>query len=177
MPSPERNQYSNKESAKVNNGLDFGIPESTDTSPAPSSDTSPISQQNSSNSPPDPSSAFASNLPSVDIEFSLLSTPPVAPEPKPSLGRLIHRLLHPPQHAFPHGTFSIQWVIGAVVYRHFEFRDSDERWVLKRDSGLRERGREMGTPVVLWEWLTGNGEGSASDLGVMLTPESFKELR
>jgi hypothetical protein len=168
-PSPERNQYSNKESGKVNSGLDFGLSGSTDTSLTASSEEPAVR--------PDSSSPFASNAPAVDIDFSLLCPPPVAREPQPSLEKLVHRLLHPPPHAFLHGSFSIQWVIGAVGYRHFTFRNSDERWVLRPESGLTERGRALGIPVVLWEWLAGGEDGgSASELGVVLTREFFEGL-
>jgi hypothetical protein len=172
MPRPERNQYSNKESAKVNSGLDFGLPQSTDTA------TLDSGIELGSPSVPDVSSVCLSNRPVVAVDFSLLSLPPALPEPQPSLQRLVHRLLHPPAHAFPHSTLSIQWIIGAVGYRHFGFRTSDERWVLKRDSELRNRGKELGIPILLWEWLAGDNEGAtATEQSLCLTRAFFSELR
>jgi hypothetical protein len=168
-PSPERNQYSNKESGKVNSGLDFGFGLSDSTATHTSSAASEA---------PDTQKAFYSNAPAVAIDLSLLCPPSVVLEPQPSLEKIVHTLLHPPLHAFVHGTLSLQWVIGAVGYTHFMFRDSDERWVLRADSGLRERGREAGIPGCLWEWLAGGELGEvgkgASELGIVLTRGFFE---
>jgi hypothetical protein len=150
MPNPERIQYSNKESAKVNAGID------------------------TAHGMTNVRTAFSTNMPVVHIDFSQLSIPIVQAEPKPSTEALVHRLLNPPRHAFVHGMISMHWVIGALGREHIAFRNSDERYVLARDSGLR---KELSIPALYLEWLCGDNEdASATELGVYLTPEYFDEI-
>ena len=165
MPSQDRNLYSNKESCKVNTGLDHNVGSSNE---EPMEDTV--------------QGPFSTNTPAVDINFSLLTAPTIAPAPAPSIAQLAHRLLHPPPHAFVHGILSMQWVISAVGHAHIEFRESDERYVLSADSQLRERGVELGVPVMYLEWLCGgasrDGDGeSAAEQSVNLTRAFFEALR
>ncbi|KAH9860362.1 hypothetical protein J1614_011693 [Plenodomus biglobosus] len=160
MPSPERNRYSNKESAKVNAGFYMGALDQDECE---------------DDDPKNVVTAFASGAPAVDIDFSQLVIPVVAPEPPPTAEQHVRRLLHPPPHAFPHGVLSIQWAIGAGGgLRHFVFRNSDERYILKPDSELRTRGAELGLPGLYLEWLCGNDESiTAVEQGMYLTPEFF----
>ncbi|KAA8623180.1 hypothetical protein PtrSN002B_007094 [Pyrenophora tritici-repentis] len=156
MAHPERNMYSNKESFKVNAGLYF--------------------DQNTSADPP---SVFQIGAPVIDMDFSLL-VPPVGTVEKPTSEELVHRLLSPPPHAFLHGLLSIQWVIGSVGAENFDFRDSDERYVLAQGSELRIHGKELGLPAAYLEWLCGGEEDMevmSSDQGVCLTSQFFKGLR
>jgi hypothetical protein len=159
MPSPERNRYSNKESAKVNAGLHFGKTESDGGKAC------------------DVSGAFNTNIPAVDIGFSKLFIPIVAPEAAPRVETLVRRLLRPPPYAFVHGMLSTQWVIGVVGQRHVDFRSTDERYVLATHSQLRTRGSALGLPALYMEWLCGDhDESSATEQGIYLTPEYFQEL-
>ncbi|CCT61091.1 hypothetical protein IAQ61_001646 [Plenodomus lingam] len=163
MPDPARNQYSNKESAKVNAGFDMGA-----------QDQDEMQEDESKNV----ASAFASNMPAVDIDFSQLIVPIVAPAPASTAEQLVQRLLNPPPHAFLYGVLSMQWAIGAVgQLRHFVFRNSDERYILKEDSAVRTRGAELGLPAMYLEWLCGDDESvTASEQGIYLTPRFFQEL-
>ena len=155
MPSPERNQYSNKEAAKVNAGIGFGSEETAET----------VQQ-----------GPFSTNVPAVEIDFSKLVISIIAREPKPSTKQLVSLLLQPPRHAFVYWTLSMQWVTGAIGHHSFEFREDDERYVLAADSDLRKRGVELGLPAIYVEWLCGDdSETTASDLGVYLTPEFFEQ--
>jgi hypothetical protein len=150
MPNPERIQYSNKESAKVNAGID------------------------TNDSMTNMQTAFSTNKPVVHIDFSQLIIPAVQAEPKPDTEALVQRLLNPPRHAFVHGTISIHWVIGVVGREHIAFRNSDERYVLALDSALR---KELSVPALYMEWLCGDDEeASATELGVYLTPGYFDEI-
>lgn len=160
MPSPERNRYSNKESAKVNAGLEFCrnateediLEEATD--------------------------VLATKAPAVDIDFSQLIAPIVAPEPKPDIAQVVRRLLQPPPHAFVYGVLSIQWVRGEVGVQHFDFHESDERYVLSQDSELRMHGGELGVPAVYMEWLCGDSEEvSSTEQSMYLTREFFEEIK
>ena len=156
MPSQDRNWYSNKESGKVNAGLGFRGIESGDEQLDEAKSTS------------------STNAPAVNINFSQLIAPTVAPEPKPSTEDLARQLLHPPPHAFVHGVLSIQWLIGAVGQEHIKFRESDERYVLAANSQLRDRGARLGIPALYMEWLCGdNHEESAAEQSINLTPEFF----
>ncbi|KAF1935709.1 hypothetical protein EJ02DRAFT_360917 [Clathrospora elynae] len=159
MPTPERNRYSNKESVKVNAGLDFGGFVDANGPGAETSDNQ-----------------WTSNRPVMDMDFSLLTLPPVVPEAKSTIEQLVVRLLDPPPHAFPHGTLSIQWVIGAVGMAHLAFRNRDERYVLGQDSGLRNQGLGLGIPVAYLEWLCGDEEATSSEQGMCLTRAFFMEL-
>jgi hypothetical protein len=147
MPSPERNQYSNKEATKVNAGIGFGGAETAET----------VQQ-----------GPFSTNVPAVDIDFSKLVILIVARESRPSTEKLVSSMLQPPRHAFVYGTLSMQWVMGAVGHQSFDFREADERYVLVADSDLRKRGAELGLPAIYVDT-------TASDLGVYLTPEFFKQ--
>jgi hypothetical protein len=159
MPDPDRICYSNKESGKVNMGLDCGGWYDQDLEFK------------------ELIGPFCTNKPAVDIDFSQLVIPIVAPEPKPTSEALMHRLLHPPPHAFVYRTLSIQWVIGAVGRQHIEFRENDERYVLAQNSELRTRSAALGMPALYMEWLCGDDkEVSATDQGVHLTPEYFDEV-
>jgi hypothetical protein len=158
MPSPERIRYSNKESARVNVGLDYSCGCHQDLE---FEGVRP----------------WCANKPAVDIDFSKLVIPVVRPEPKPNTAALVEHLLSPPPHAFVYRTLSIQWVIGAVGQEHMEFREDDERYVLAQDSGLRDSGAALGLPALYMEWLCGDDNStSATEQGVHLTPEYFKEV-
>ncbi|KAH7077401.1 hypothetical protein FB567DRAFT_451800 [Paraphoma chrysanthemicola] len=160
MPNPERNLYSNKESAKVNSGLPF--------------DASKVNHEEQEDSS---SKAFNTNTSAVDMDFSEFLVPIVAPEPAPSVKTLVHRLLQPPEYAFVHGILSIQWVRGVIGHKHIAFREKDERYVLAGESELRLSGRECGLPALYLEWLCGDDEDlSAAEQGVCLTPEYFEEV-
>jgi hypothetical protein len=162
MPDPERLQYSNKESCKVNAGIFYG---GKDDSGREANDTV------------DSTNLFSTNLPAVGIDFSQIIIPIVAPEPKPSSAVLVHRLLKPPPHAFVHGILSIQWVIGVVGQQHIKFRDSDERYVLAVDSDLRKQGFSLGIPALYMEWLCGDDEEtSATEQGLHLTVAFFQDI-
>ncbi|EAT88581.1 hypothetical protein HBI56_042990 [Parastagonospora nodorum] len=159
MPDPDRICYSNKESAKVNIGLDC------------------VSWYDQDLEFAHADGPFSTNKPAVDVDFSQLICPIVAPESKPSVEALVSRLLNPPPHAFVYRTLSIQWVIGAMGQRHVEFRESDERYVLAQNSELRRMGTALGMPALYMEWLCGDDEDiSATDQGVHLTPDYFEEV-
>jgi hypothetical protein len=154
MPNADRIRYSNKESVKVNAGIDIG------------------------HWMTDVESAFSTSKPVVNIRFCQFMVPVVAPEAKPTTEALVRRLLNPPPHAFVHGTISIHWVIAAVGREHIQFRNSDERYVLAQDSTLRKQGIVLGIPALYMEWLCGNDEEvSAAELGVYLTLEFFDEVK
>ena len=71
----------------------------------------------------------------------------------------------------------MQWVFSVVGIRAFEFRTSDERYVLRLDSELRMQGKELGVPGLLMEWLCGDEEGvGAGEQGVFLTRGFFEDL-
>ena len=160
MPLIERNQYSNKESGKVNAGLEFG-----------GSAIKGGAREESA-------STLVTNTSAVNIDFSQLNVPVVLPEQRLSIEELVQRLLHPPPHAFIYGILSIQWVRGAVDGDQFDFRESDERYVLSQDSELRKHGGELGMPAVYIEWLCGDSEEvSSTEQSVYLTPELFDEIR
>ncbi|KAF2854479.1 hypothetical protein T440DRAFT_387951 [Plenodomus tracheiphilus IPT5] len=164
MPTPERNQYSNKESAKVNAGFDMGAREQ---------------DAQEQYDPWNVASAFASGGPAVDIDFSQFVIPTVAPEAPPTAEQLVRRLLNPPPHAFLHGALSMQCAIGTGGrLRHFIFRNIDERYILKEDSEVRIRGAQLGLPALYLEWLCGNDESvTAAEHGIYLTPEFFSGLQ
>lgn len=152
IPSADRNKYSNKESARVNAGLDCtsGLYKA-----AHGEETTTLV---------------------VNVDFSQFVVPPVQPARPPTAEALVHRLLQPPLYAFLHGTLSLHWVIGAVGYKNFVFFEADERFVLAQESELRAKGKEFGVPAVFLEWLCGyDAAVSASELGVCLTPEFFDE--
>jgi hypothetical protein len=154
MPSPDRLQYSNKESVKVNAGLWYSGGDGSDTA-----------------------SLLLSSAPAVDFDFSQIIVPIVAPAAKLSTAILVDRLLHPPPHAFVHGVVSIQWVIGVLGQQHIKFRHSDERYVLAVDSNLREEGVSLGMPALYMEWLCGDDEEtSATEQALHLTAEFFENI-
>lgn len=160
MPIFERLQYSNKESVKVNSGLCYGTwynPDSISTAET---------------------GFFNTNKPAVDMNFSQLTAPIVAPAPPPSAQALVYKLLHPPPHAFVHGVLSMQWVIGVIGQQHITFRNNDERYVLASDSELRKKGTAFGISALYMEWLCGDDEDvSATEQGLHLTPEYLDEVR
>jgi hypothetical protein len=158
MPSPERIRYSNKETLRVNVGLDYGCCYDQDLE---FEEVGP----------------WSTNKPAGDIDFSKPVVPIVAPESGPNTAALVKCLLSPPPHAFVYRTLSIQWVIGAVGQIHMEFRKSDERYVLAQDSELRSRGVALGMPALYMEWLCGDDDAtSATEQNMNLTPEYFKEM-
>ncbi|KAI8936086.1 hypothetical protein NX059_007585 [Plenodomus lindquistii] len=164
VPSFECNQYFNKESAKVNAGFDMG---------AQSQD------QLKEFDPFNVAHAFASGAPVVNIDFSQFVLPIVAPGPPPTAAQLVCHLLNPPPHAFLHGVLSLQWAIGAGNrLRHFRFRNSDERYILKEDSDIRIHGAALGLPTLYLEWLCGNDESvSAAEQCMYFTPQYFEDLQ
>ncbi|KAF1845595.1 uncharacterized protein K460DRAFT_111474 [Cucurbitaria berberidis CBS 394.84] len=160
MPNPERNRYSNKESAKVNAGLECG------------------SGAISGCIPKESNAMLTTNTPALNIDFGQLMVSSITPEPRLDTKEQVHCMLHPPPYAFVHGVLSIQWVRGAVGEDHFVFRESDERYVLSRASQLRLRGAALGIPMLYMEWLCGNSEAvSSTEAGMYLTPELFEEIQ
>lgn len=147
IPDPEHNGYFNRQTVMVNGGLMFsGTTES--------------------------GAGYTSN-----IDFSRFNAPDqvslMTPTP-PSTADLVQTLLHPPAHAFCHGYLSLQWVIGALGHRHFVFRETDERYVLRHDSSVRKDREDLGLPMALMEWLCGCDEHSSpTEQGMLLTKESF----
>jgi hypothetical protein len=166
MPSPEQNQYSNKQSTKVNAGLCFGA--GADQSNTETSTTSEVVISNS-------------YAPTMDIDFSQLVVPiqlSSKSSAAPPVEQLVRILVHPPQHAFLHGVLSIQWVIGATGQSHFHFRYSDERYILAPGSSVRTEGTRLGLPPVYMEWLCGEEEESSpTEQGMLLTRKFFEGLR
>jgi hypothetical protein len=71
LPNPARIRYSNKEFAKVNAGIDTGEWMA------------------------DVQTVFSMNKPVVNIDFSRLKAPIIAPEAKPTTETLVRRLLDP----------------------------------------------------------------------------------
>ena len=152
-PGPERCIYLNKESAKVNSGLCFA-----------------------SGSPTNVANAFGTNNYHISLPAPL-PMPAASFKPKPTVGQLVRRLLHPPPHAFVHGVLSIQWVMGAIGADEFDFRSSDERYVLTQTSPIRRLGLALGIPRLLLEWLCGDEKFvTPSEQNVCLTPGFFDEL-
>ncbi|KAH7131881.1 hypothetical protein B0J11DRAFT_428979 [Dendryphion nanum] len=149
----DRHHNFNRQSGKVNHGLDFGG--------APSSDE-------------DMQSSFDTPNPPLGIEFSTLIVPPVAPEPKITIKQLVAKLMNPSAHAFVYGVLSIGWVVGVAGYEHFEGKGADVQFSLRPESPLRKYGRKLGIPAGYHEWLCGDEDGtSATECGMMLTPEFF----
>ncbi|KAF2793099.1 hypothetical protein K505DRAFT_306399 [Melanomma pulvis-pyrius CBS 109.77] len=174
----ERPQRFNKESHKVNVRL-----------PAFSSTITPAE---------DTTTAWASNKPVVDIDFSQFVVPTIPTPPQtclsatayvaklkakraaivtiPTSPTAVQNLLSPPHHAFVHGVLSINWVISAVGGQHFVARERDRRVVLKQNSEIRLSGERMGVRGALLGWLCGDDEEvSAAEEGVCLTREYFQE--
>lgn len=154
--SPERYQHFNKQSVKVNNGLTF---RSTDF------DRQVVT------------SAFASDVPPTDIDFSVFIVPASTSLTVTKVSAdTVHRLLNPPKHAFTHGVLSINWVIGLVGAAQFRCRERDERFLLKKESILRIKGRKLGLPAAYHEWLCGDDPGgSSTEEGTLLTKEFFEK--
>jgi hypothetical protein len=166
MSMPDRTQHFNKQSCKVNAGLTFGgatYDGEETVSPA----------------------AFLNALPEAvaNFDFSVFVVPRSTPKPRISAqlaqaqaADIVKRLLNPPAHAFVHGVLSLNWVISVAGSENFECRPRDGRFVLKRTSVLRSRGRELGLPAAYAEWLCGDEEGgSASEQGLLLTREFFEK--
>ncbi|KAF1358146.1 hypothetical protein EJ07DRAFT_66528, partial [Lizonia empirigonia] len=161
IPSLERNQYSNKQSARVNAGLGYGVSHSeTEAGVKATAEQCTLS----------------GNTSAVDMDFSQLNAAFQLPLPtSPTVEHLVRTLLHPQPHAFPHGVLSMQWVIGALGQTHFRFRESDERYILAPDSIVRTEGMHLGLPPAYLEWLCGNEEGSSpTEQGMLLTPDFFE---
>lgn len=160
-PCPEHNYYSNKQSAKVNAGLDFGSTNNVTGDAVETTTEKAILDSNSS--------AANVNFPQLYIPTQI--TTPTSPR----VEQHVHTLLHPPPHAFLHGILSIQWVMGALRMSHFRFRDSDERYVLSPASSVRTEGARLGLPSALMEWLCGDQEeASPTEQGMLLTREFFE---
>jgi hypothetical protein len=122
-------------------------------------------------------SAFASNEPPTDIDFSALGPPPpfVLRDGR-SIEQLVRTLLDPPPQAFVHGVVSINWVLGVVGCAHFRYRETDGRFVITETSSLRVRGRELGLPAAYYGWLCGDDVNvSAAEEGMLLTAEFFQK--
>lgn len=165
-PDPEMNEYGNIQTTKVIAGLDFGVSNKCHDEAEMIGaivTTSPINEQ----------------TPVVDIDFSILGLPNTMALPTvPTMGELFRILLRPPAHAFLHGVLSIQWVIGAIGQSHFDFRESDERYVLRPGSEIRLQGRSLGLPEVYLEWLCGDEEESSpTEQSMLLTENFFDETR
>lgn len=163
IPSLERNQYSNKQSARVNGGLRYGVTHSETEAGVKATATAG-------------QCTLSGNTSTVDMDFSQLNVVSQLPLPtSPTVENLVHTLLHPQPHAFPHGVPSMQWVIGALGQAHFRFRESDERYILAPDSIVRTEGIQLGLPPAYLEWLCGNDEGSSpTEQGMLLTPDFFE---
>ncbi|KAF1924396.1 uncharacterized protein M421DRAFT_72769, partial [Didymella exigua CBS 183.55] len=83
---------------------------------------------------------------------------------------LVRTLFCPPTHAFLYGVLSIQRVIGAVGQAHFDYRASDERYVLRPNPEVRTQSKRLGLPGVYVEWLYGDEEAaSPTEQGMLLT--------
>jgi hypothetical protein len=162
MPTPERNEYSNKQSAKVNAGLDFV------TATGIEFDASAKD------------SLFQSMASVANIDFRQAVVPNQVVlhlRAAPSVQQLVYMLLRPPPHAFVHGVLSTQWVMGILGQTHFVFRNSDERHILVPDSSVRREGTRLGFPPVYMEWLCGDDEESSpTEQAMLLTPKYFEEL-
>lgn len=151
-PSPERNQYNNKDAAKMNSAM---------------------SLLNLNDNVPgiDPAKILLTGV-AIDLDS--------APGPAaPTIERLVRILTHPQPHAFPHGMLCIDWV-RSVLFRAREpmiFRQVDERFILAPDSKLRAEGRQHGMPEVYMEWLCGdNSELCAAEQQTLLTRDFFELL-
>lgn len=164
MPCPEHNCYSNKQSAKVNAGLEFG---GSNKETKDEGETTLIAP------------ALNSNTPAVDVDFTQFSIPtPTSLARISTVGQHIRTLLSPPPYAFLHGVLSIQWAIGALGQSHFHFRTSDERYILTPHSEVRTQGTRLGLPGVLMDWLCGDvEEASPTEEGMLLTREFFEWFR
>jgi hypothetical protein len=162
-PDPEFNEYANKQSAMVNAGLDFDGTTRTDGGEAVSDTTA--SNPN-----------MTESAPVVDFDFRISAV--MCPTTNPGVDALVRVLLSPPPHAFLYGVLSIQWVLGAIGQAHFDFRITDERYVLKPKSEVRTQGQRLGLPNIYLEWLCGDEEGeSPTEQGMFLTPQYFEETR
>ena len=148
-----RVHYLNRESGQVNSGLS--------------------AQPNGMNR----SHAFASPSPVADVDLSpFIISSSLVPLPMiPTIEDIVAQLLKPPTHAFVHGVISISWVISVASFTHLECRHADGRFVLRHDSELRTKGRELGIPAAFLEWMCGDDEESSpTEQGMMLTQEFFK---
>ncbi|KAF2499018.1 hypothetical protein BU16DRAFT_260730 [Lophium mytilinum] len=86
----------------------------------------------------------------------------------------VYWLLHPPSSAFRGGILSLNWAVMVAGWSHFELRNPDERPILKADSVLRIRGKELGMPEAYFNWLCGDDvRYTETEDGFMLTPEFF----
>lgn len=108
-PDPEFNEYGNKQSAKINAGLDFGGPTKNDDEEGMTDATAPNPN-------------MTKNTPVMSVDISTLDVPTAASPPTaPLVEDLVCVLIRPPPHAFFHGVLSIQWVIGATGRSQFDF--------------------------------------------------------
>ena len=161
MPSIYRNQYCNKESAKVNAGIEI----------IGASDGQNMFEDGKISSP------WATNAPAVDMDFSQIVVPAAPPKRMPAVEKVVRRLLNPPPYAFIHGVLSMQWVVGTLGMKSFDFRASDERCVLSAASEVRIRGAKLGMPALYLEWICGDDpEVTVTEQGMFLTRKFFEEL-
>lgn len=134
---PEQHRLFNRQSTKVNSGLDFGA-----------------AQNDGDGDDNDVKSAFALNINMADLGDTLRSfVVPIQPPRKRTLTteEIVARLLAPPPHAFVHGVLNLNWTISVAGIKHFKYRDDTERYVLKAESELRLHGKELGLPAVYYE--------------------------
>ncbi len=165
VPSPEQNEYFNKQSGKVNAGLGFDDSLTLGEDDFKGRRRGPLATKN----------ALVAH-----VDFSQFSVPttasPLASAPL-STEELVQTLLQPPAHAFLHGMLSIQWVLGSLGHHHFVFQQNDERYVLRPDSDVRTKGQRLGLPPVYLDWLCGDQQGSSpTEQAMMLTKEFFEAL-
>lgn len=164
-PDAEFSEYANRQSVKINAGLDLCRPTEIDSGDG--TIESPVAHQH-----------LANGTLVVDVNFSALEVPagPYLPA-HPATNHLVHILLSPPSHAFLHGVLSIQWVIGALGQHHFKFQTSNERYVLRPDSEMRTQGSRLGLPGAYFEWLCGDEEeASLTEQSMLLTQEYFEGI-
>jgi len=138
-PDPEFNEYDNRQSVKIIAGLDFG-------GPTRNHDEEEITDATATNP------HMTKNASTVDVDTGNLDVPATtAPPTAPTTEDLVRVLLRPPPHALLHGVLSLQWVLGAIGKSHFDFRASDERYVLRPKFELRLAGKRLGLPEVYLE--------------------------
>ncbi|KAH7401733.1 hypothetical protein DE146DRAFT_754350 [Phaeosphaeria sp. MPI-PUGE-AT-0046c] len=82
--------------------------------------------------------------------------------PDDSIPGIVARLMNPPvwlynteDHTY---TFTINWVVGVAGPERFERLPFQERYVLRREDELRERGKEVGLSAEIIDWLKGGEE-------------------
>lgn len=163
-PDPEFNEYANRQSGKVNIGLNYGG--------APRHDDEERVTDATPTNPSMTKTAATADIAISTLAVSAAASPPTAPTAED----IVCVLLRPQPHAFLHGVLSIQWVIGAIGQFHFDFRASDERYVLKAQSEIRIKGKSLGLSEMYLEWLCGDEEeASPAEQAMLLTKKFFDE--